>query len=142
MSRRRLILAAVVLAFLAGWWYWPVGLSQEEQQIIGSWRYCCPPNGFWPNGATYVYDYLPDRTYRCQAIDGRTGSALNPIHGRWHIQDGNLAVTWDGGLIDNIRRALPAGCPGACHGIATWSRLIGYRPTNCSYATSAANRAA
>ena len=46
MSRRRLILAAIVLAVLASWWYWPVGLSQEEQQIIGSWQLLLPAEWF------------------------------------------------------------------------------------------------
>ena len=45
---------------------------------------------------------------------------MNPIHGRWRVQDGNLAATWDQGLIDNIRRALPAGL--AC--ALPWNRDI------------------
>jgi hypothetical protein len=113
VKRRRLILLAVAFAVGTAWWCWPDGLSSEEQQIVGRWRYCCPPNSFWPKGATYVFDYRPDRTYRCQAIDGQTGLGVIRIHGRWQVPDRNLVVTWDQGIVDNFRRVLPTGVPGA-----------------------------
>ena len=121
MTRRRLILA-IVAAVLCGmaWRLSLDRLSAEERRLLGTWYRRVPPNGCWPGGATYVHDFGPDRTCRVRAIDGRTGGPhLRPdgqpsgVRGRWRLGDGELVLDWDEGLVVRLRRALPAGFPGA-----------------------------
>jgi hypothetical protein len=121
MTRRRLLLA-IVATTLCGmaWWLLLDRLSSEERLLVGTWYRRVPPTDFWPGGAVYVHDFGPDRMCRIHAIDGRTGGPhLGPdghpsgIRGRWRVRDGELVCDWDEGFVVRLRRALPAGFPGA-----------------------------
>src|SRR5437867_1538875 len=121
MTRRRLILAIVAaVPFGMGWWPSLDRLSAEERLLVGTWHRWVPPNDFWPGGATYVHDFGPDRTCRIHAMDGRTGGPhLRPegqpsgVRSRWRVRDRELVLDWDEDLVVRVRRALPAGFPGA-----------------------------
>ena len=125
MARRRLIRLALVLvavvAAVSAWWLSPAPLSAEEELLVGTWVHVVsPPNDFWPAGGTIFCRYARDRTCRVYGIDGRTGERrrdpsgeLSEMRGRWRVTDGKLVFDRDAGLVDRVRRMLPATWPWA-----------------------------
>jgi hypothetical protein len=50
--------------------------AQSSKLIIGEWQ-----------GGRHAVQYMKDRTWRFDPLDGTT-------HGKWHIKDGRLIQTW------------------------------------------------
>src|SRR5437867_3205501 len=119
MTRRRLIVVAVVLAAVAAvsaCWLFSARLSAEEELLVGTWAHAVsPPNEWWPAGGTIIVQYGRGRTCRMYGIDGGTGDHrrwpngdLSERRARWQVSAGKLILDDDAGLIDRVRRMLPA----------------------------------
>jgi hypothetical protein len=78
MTRRRLILAAcIALAALgAAWWWFANALSEEERQLVGSWRIAAPPRA-----ANGIWEFDADRRWRTfdDPLLSATGSSPRDI---------------------------------------------------------------
>lgn len=120
MRRRRLIAVVVLLLVAFGSLVWSdTRLTSEEDTIIGKWSYpVSPPNDFWPAGGTIFHHYGRDRICRIYGFDEQTHDFKRRTDGepavmltRWSIRGGKLIFDDDAGLLERIRRNLPARLP-------------------------------